>query len=173
MSGLLYESAHKTASLANQATSHHCSSPAGDVTIKSPARKCRESNKETDESRQGRHNPTSDYPGARNPSLFKPCSHESGGFGSMPFCAVPAGLDHFSRATRHFRAGLLIVPSLRDLAQRCDIAWFAKGVVLCADSWSKPLILSYETQSSRHPRLNRPLRPATPFGTRSEVFRSV
>jgi hypothetical protein len=34
------------------------------------------------------------------------------------WCFVPSlsGLDHFAQPTRHFRAGLLIVTSLRDLA---------------------------------------------------------
>jgi hypothetical protein len=53
----------------------------------------------TDESRQGRHR----YPKCHSvPSL--------------------SGLDHFVRPTRHFRAGLLIVPSLRDLVQWCNTA---------------------------------------------------
>ena len=39
---------------------------------------------------------------------FKPIAHRAA------HCVVPAGLVHKPQPTRHFRAGLQVVPSLRD-----------------------------------------------------------
>jgi hypothetical protein len=50
----------------------------------------------------------------------------------MSDCAVPSGLIVSVYDSRHFRAGLLIVPSLRDLARWCDAAWICQaGNVMC------------------------------------------
>jgi hypothetical protein len=126
MSGLLSESAHDGAGLANPSCIALLSQSRRDGTIKSPARECRESDTKTDESRQGRHNSTSDAPHAES-KLFKASSHERADWDQCRSVPSLSGLDQFGKPTRHSRAGLLIVPSLRDSARWCDAAWICQA----------------------------------------------
>jgi hypothetical protein len=92
-----------------------------------------------DESRKGRHSPT------RNPCLLKASSHERvDSENSVPSLS---GLVFGYMGSRHFRAGLLIVPSLRDLARRCNAAWIRQARAVCADSRATCSVLNYGTNS--------------------------
>jgi hypothetical protein len=82
---------------------------------------------------QGRHNPASNYSCTQNPSLFKTSSHEMADLESCYSVPSLAGLYHFVNDSRHFRAGLLIVPSLRDWCRCVMQPEFAKQGLLRAD----------------------------------------